>query len=65
MLSMKVTIATILRQFKVHTDIKMEDIKLKVDLLMRSVHGYPVRLTTRDKRPSHVRRQNPVTVEAN
>uniref|UniRef100_A0A8D8V6D0 Cytochrome P450 4C1 n=1 Tax=Cacopsylla melanoneura TaxID=428564 RepID=A0A8D8V6D0_9HEMI len=59
MLSMKVTIATILRNFEVNTDMKMEDIKLKVDLLMRSVHGYPLKLTTRDRRPSHVRKAQP------
>ncbi|KAI5727227.1 hypothetical protein M8J76_016574 [Diaphorina citri] len=63
MLSMKVLISTLLRKFEVQTDVKMEDIKLKVDLLMRSVHGYPVRLVTRDRRPSHVR--NSATVQVN
>lgn len=56
MLSMKVLISTLLRNYELRTDIKQEDIKLKVDLLMRSVNGYPVKLTTRDRRPSHVRK---------
>ncbi|KAL4123108.1 hypothetical protein QTP88_015338 [Uroleucon formosanum] len=42
MLSMKVTVSTFLRHFSVHTDIKLTDIKLKIGLLMRSVHGYPI-----------------------
>ncbi|XP_060876038.1 cytochrome P450 4C1-like isoform X2 [Metopolophium dirhodum] len=51
MLSMKVTVSTFLRHFSVHTDIKLTDIKLKIDLLMRSVHGYPVKIRPRVKRP--------------
>ncbi|XP_022175937.1 cytochrome P450 4C1-like [Myzus persicae] len=50
MLSMKVTVSTFLRHFSVHTDIKITDIKLKIDLLMRSVHGYPVTIRPRDIR---------------
>lgn len=51
MLSMKTTISTLLRSFSVHTDIKMEDIKLKVDLLMRSAIGYPITLQPRVRKP--------------
>ncbi|CAI6359143.1 unnamed protein product [Macrosiphum euphorbiae] len=59
MLSMKVTVSTFLRHFSVHTDIKLTDIKLKIDLLMRSVHGYPVTIRPRDKRPTYyMRNQN-------
>ncbi|XP_054257647.1 cytochrome P450 4g15-like, partial [Macrosteles quadrilineatus] len=47
MLSMKTTISAILRSYKLFTDIKMEDIKLKIDLLMRSVNGFPIRLERR------------------
>ncbi|XP_015366846.1 PREDICTED: cytochrome P450 4g15-like [Diuraphis noxia] len=58
MLSMKVTLSTFLRYFSVHTDIKLTDIKLKVDLLIRSVHGYPVTIRPRDKRPTCKRNYN-------
>ncbi|KAL4123114.1 hypothetical protein QTP88_015344 [Uroleucon formosanum] len=51
MFSMKVTVSTFLRHFSVHTDIKLADIKLKIDLLMRSVHGYPVTIRPRMRTP--------------
>ncbi|KAL4123113.1 hypothetical protein QTP88_015343 [Uroleucon formosanum] len=53
MLSMKVTVSTFLQHFSVHTDIKLTDIKLKIGLLMRSVHGYPITVRQRDKRPTY------------
>ncbi|XP_050423133.1 cytochrome P450 4C1-like [Adelges cooleyi] len=56
MLSMKVLISTFLRHYSVHTDCKMSDIKLKLDLLMRSVHGYPVTIRPRDRRPTYKRK---------
>ncbi|RZF47741.1 hypothetical protein LSTR_LSTR006005 [Laodelphax striatellus] len=59
MLSMKTTVSTVLRNYSVHTTIKMEDIKLKVDLLMRSAIGYPVTLKPRVRKPI------PVTETAN
>ncbi|XP_050538613.1 cytochrome P450 4C1-like [Daktulosphaira vitifoliae] len=55
MLSMKVLISTFLRNYSVHTECKMSDIKLKLDLLMRSVHGYPVTIRPRDRRPTYKR----------
>lgn len=55
MLSMKVLISTFLRDFSIHTDFKITDIKLKLDLLMRSVHGYPVTIRPRDRRPTYKR----------
>ncbi|XP_016664232.1 cytochrome P450 4g15 [Acyrthosiphon pisum] len=51
MLSMKVLVATFLRNYSVHTDCKFNDIKLKLDLLLRSSNGYPVTIRTRDRRP--------------
>lgn len=57
MLSMKVLISTFLRNYSVHADIKLSDIKLKLDLLMRSVHGYPVTIRPRDRRPTYKRNQ--------
>lgn len=55
MLSMKVLVSTFLRNFSVHTDIKLNDIKLKLDLLMRSVNGYPVTIRPRIRIPTHKR----------
>lgn len=54
---MKVLMSTFLRNYSVHTDIKLSDIKLKLDLLMRSVHGYPVTIRARDRRPTYKRSQ--------
>ncbi|XP_075233074.1 cytochrome P450 4C1-like [Lycorma delicatula] len=51
MYSMKTTVSTILRNYTLQTDVKMEDIKLKVDLLMRSSIGYPVTIKPRIRKP--------------
>jgi len=51
--SMKVLISTFLRNYSVHTDIKLSDIKLKLDLLIRSSNGYPVTIRQRDRRPTY------------
>lgn len=55
MLSMKVLISMVLRNYKLNTEVKLSDIKLKLDLLMRSVNGYPVTIETRDRRPTWMR----------
>jgi len=55
MLSMKVLVSTFLRNYSVHTDIKLSDIKLKIDVLLRSSNGYPVTIQPRDRRPTHKR----------
>ncbi|XP_046665741.1 cytochrome P450 4C1-like [Homalodisca vitripennis] len=47
MLSMKTTISTILRNYKLSTSVKMEDIKLKFEFLMKSVDGFRLRLEPR------------------
>ncbi len=47
MFSMKVTVSTVLRKYFLTTDMKMEDIRLGVDLLMRSIHGYKVKIYSR------------------
>lgn len=52
MMSMKVLVSMILRNYVLCTDYKLSDIKLKIDLLMRSVEGYPVRIRRRDRRPT-------------
>ncbi|KAF0752653.1 cytochrome P450 4C1-like isoform X1, partial [Aphis craccivora] len=53
MLSLKVLISTFLRNYSVHTDIKLSDIKLKIDVLLRSSNGYPVTIQPRDRRPTY------------
>lgn len=53
MLSMKVMMSTFLRNYSVHTSCTFNDIKLKLDLLLRSANGYPVTIQTRDRRPSY------------
>lgn len=47
MISMKLTIALILKNYYLTTDVKMNDIKLTSDLLMRSKTGYNVKLYPR------------------
>lgn len=62
MLSMKVLVSTFLRNYSVHTDVKLSDIKLKLDLLMRSANGYPVTIRPRDRRPTYKQNTNCSTV---
>lgn len=47
MLSMKVTISKIIQNYKLETDVTLNDIQLKVDLLLRSANGYKIKLFTR------------------
>lgn len=49
MLSMKIFVCNILRNFSIHTDKKFNDMKFKFDLIMRSVNGYPVTIRPRNK----------------
>jgi cytochrome P450 family 4 len=44
---MKTIVSTVLRHYKVTTSLKMADILLKVDILLKSVRGYPVALEPR------------------
>ncbi|XP_050054621.1 cytochrome P450 4C1-like [Aphis gossypii] len=53
MLSMKVLISTFLRNYSIHTDMKLTDIKLQIDVLLRSSNGYPVTIRQRDRRPTY------------
>jgi len=53
MLKMKVTMSTLLRKFSLHTDMKLTDIKLRLGILMKCVHGYPVTIQPRNKRPTY------------
>ncbi|KAF0760019.1 Uncharacterized protein FWK35_00004731, partial [Aphis craccivora] len=56
MLSMKVLVSTFLRNYSVHTNIKLSDVKLKVDILMRSANGYPITIQQRDRRPTYIKK---------
>ncbi|XP_065207591.1 cytochrome P450 4C1-like isoform X4 [Planococcus citri] len=47
MVSMKAQLSTMIRNFKITTDIKMEDIELSIDILLRSSTGYYVKLDYR------------------
>ncbi|XKL64201.1 hypothetical protein PGB90_004287 [Kerria lacca] len=49
MYSMKVSLSMILRKYILTTDVKLEDIKLVVDLLLRSASGYKVKMYSRNK----------------
>ncbi|XP_022166735.1 cytochrome P450 4C1-like [Myzus persicae] len=55
MLSMKVAMSTFLRNYSVQTHYTFDDIKLKLDLLLRSASGYPVNIQQRDRRPTYIR----------
>jgi cytochrome P450 family 4 len=49
MLLMKTILSTVLRHYKVTTPLKMADLELKVDILLKSVQGYPVVLEPRTR----------------
>jgi hypothetical protein len=46
-LSMKVSLATTLKKYRVTTDVKINEIKFKFDFILRSLNGYKARLHTR------------------
>jgi cytochrome P450 family 4 len=47
MLLMKTVVSTVLRHYKVTTPLKMADIELKLDVLLKPVQGFPVVLEPR------------------
>lgn len=56
MTSMKLLVSDVLRNFSVHTNVKLSEIKLKMnDAFTRKVGGYPITIRPRDKRPSYLR----------
>ncbi|XP_025410296.1 cytochrome P450 4C1-like [Sipha flava] len=56
MISMKLMVSEILRNFSVHTTVKLQDVKIKMnDAFTRKVGGYPITVQPRDRRPSYVR----------
>ncbi|VVC45436.1 Hypothetical protein CINCED_3A017723 [Cinara cedri] len=48
LLNITVLLTQILRNFSVHTDLKFSDIKLKFNLTIKSVNGYPVTIRPRN-----------------
>jgi cytochrome P450 family 4 len=50
MLLMKTMVSTVLRRYKVTTPLKMANILLKMDVLLKSVQGFPVVLKPRTSR---------------
>ncbi|XP_021940758.1 cytochrome P450 4C1-like isoform X1 [Zootermopsis nevadensis] len=50
MLLMKTMVSTVLRHYEISTPLKMADVQLKVDILLKSVRGYPVVLEPRTAR---------------
>lgn len=49
MLKLKIILSTILRNFRVHSDIKESDFKLQADIILKRAEGFKVRLTPRNK----------------
>uniref|UniRef100_A0A2A4J977 Cytochrome P450 n=1 Tax=Heliothis virescens TaxID=7102 RepID=A0A2A4J977_HELVI len=47
MLKLKIILSTILRNFRVHSDLKEEDFKLQADIILKRAEGFKVRLTPR------------------
>lgn len=64
---MKLLVSEVLRNFSVHTDVKLSDVKIKMnDAFTRIVGGYPITIRPRDKRPSYMRksRQEEAIIES-
>lgn len=50
MLKLKVILSTILRQFRVHSDLKEEDFRLQADIILKREEGFQIRLEPRKAR---------------
>ncbi|KAM3968140.1 cytochrome P450 4g15 [Aphomia sociella] len=49
MLKLKIILATILRNFRVYSDLKEEDFKLQADIILKRAEGFKVRLAPRKR----------------
>lgn len=49
MLKLKILLATILRNYRVHADVAEEDYKLQADIILKREEGFPIRVTPRRK----------------
>lgn len=50
MLKLKVILSTVLRQFRVHSDMKEEDFRLQADIILKREEGFQIRLEPRKPR---------------
>lgn len=49
MLKLKILLATILRNYRIHADVKEEDYKLQADIILKREEGFPIRVVPRRK----------------
>lgn len=49
MLKLKILLSTILRNYRVHSDLKEDDFKLQGDIILKRAEGFQVRLAPRKK----------------
>ncbi|XP_013185828.2 cytochrome P450 4g15 [Amyelois transitella] len=49
MLKLKIILSTILRNFRVHSDLKESDFQLQADIILKRAEGFKVRLTPRKR----------------
>lgn len=47
MLKLKIILSTILRNFRIHSDLKESDFKLQADIILKRAEGFKVRLEPR------------------
>lgn len=47
MLKLKVLLSTILRNYRIHSDLKEKDFKLQADIILKREEGFQVRLERR------------------
>ncbi|XP_053665507.1 cytochrome P450 4g15 [Anopheles marshallii] len=50
MLKLKIILSTILRNFRVHSDLKEEDFKLQADIILKREEGFQIRLEPRQRK---------------
>lgn len=50
MLKLKVILSTVLRQFRVHSDLTEEDFRLQADIILKREEGFQIRLEPRRPR---------------
>jgi len=62
MLSMKVLMCKVLQKYSVHTDLKIGDIQLSLNLLLRNANGYPVTIRPRKRRTTFKREKDNASV---
>lgn len=49
MLKLKIILSTILRNFRVYSDLKESDFKLQADIILKRAEGFKVRLEPRKR----------------